>query len=127
VTTRPAADPDSPVALVARIEALGDLVSEALPASLDAEATDRLASLVRERDDLVARLARAVEWPGVQPDTMSRALDRAAAQTESLIALVAGRADVLREALRDLDRSSRATAAYHASTAAAHATVDARR
>lgn len=119
MTSTPLPTGDWP-ALIERFEALGE-AAQVAAASDDA----RLGPLLEARDAVLAELTHALAGGGDQD--AQAALERAAGRTQSLITQVAERTDALRQTLRTLERSVRATDAYHPSGPGAWSSVDARR
>lgn len=107
--------------LLERFEALGE-AAQVAAASDD----PRLGSLLAARDVVLAELTDALASARGDRDAQA-ALELAAARTQSLITQVAERTDALRQALRTLERSTRAADAYHPAGPGARSSLDARR
>lgn len=106
--------------LLERFEALGE-AAQVAAASDD----PRLGALLEARDAVLEELTQALAG-GADRDAQA-ALERAAGRTQSLITQVAERTDALRQALRTLERSTRATDAYLPAGPGAWNSLDARR
>lgn len=123
--------------LLARFDALGATAqavvarAAAVPLADVASSGDEVAalsSLLAERDALLAELTVAVRHAGPADGRLVPALEQSALQTSALTQRVAERADVLRDALRALDRGVQVQDLYRrAAPSGTWSVVDARR
>ncbi len=94
-----------------RLDALGREVEATLDVPADAVDVAALEQLLAERDALLRQLTAALT-PAASTPAVTDALAHAGESTAALIAKVAERTDALRQALRTLDRGTRAANAY---------------
>ncbi len=119
-------DTEQWLALVGRFAALGREADAAL-----ATDPERLTALLEEREVVLGQLTATLPQQPAAADRQRlapvlSALDDARIGTAALTTKVAEHVDMLRSALRNLDRGARASQAYHAATASS-GHVDARR